>query len=239
MCIANYIHYHHMPPCTRPIIYSYHYTFCAAAHYDPITSHPLEPCDSVSTSSPYGDLNDPCSMSQCMVDRRCSSGECRLKDLNGRQFERQVPECSICGYHDCMHTSSSTAHVSILGSFASHSMTINVRKEAGYIQEMKNKIQSQYEEPTERFHSDGRFSDLKGLSLFLWPVYRQPIMVEAIVVSYATKPKPMRPINSDLQACPPDLRLLWEIWKPCPPSGSIAVGVALVVQGCADEIKER
>ncbi|QPC76590.1 hypothetical protein HYE68_007342 [Fusarium pseudograminearum] len=87
MCITNYIHYHHIPPCTRPITYSYHYTFCAAARYDPITSHPLEPCDSVSTSSPYGDLNDPCSMSQCMVDRRCSSGACRLEDLNGR-FDR-------------------------------------------------------------------------------------------------------------------------------------------------------
>ncbi|CEI65978.1 unnamed protein product [Fusarium venenatum] len=112
MCIANYIHYHHIPPCDRPITYSYHYTFCAAARYDPITSQPLDPCGSVSSSSPYGDLNDPCSMSQCMVDRRCSSGECRLEDLNG-------------------------------SSFASHSMTLNIRKETGYIQEMKNKIQSQ------------------------------------------------------------------------------------------------
>ncbi|WZH47622.1 uncharacterized protein QYS62_008778 [Fusarium acuminatum] len=91
MCIANYLHYHHIPPCPRPIRYSYHYVFCASASYDPVTSHPLAPCGSISTSSPGGHIDDPCTMSQCLVDQGCRSGACRLADLNGRWV------CCVCG----------------------------------------------------------------------------------------------------------------------------------------------
>ncbi|KAH6953031.1 hypothetical protein DER45DRAFT_542188 [Fusarium avenaceum] len=84
MCITNYLHYHHIPPCPRPIRYSYHYIFCASASYDPITSHPLAPCGSITSSSPGGNIDDPCTMSQCLVDQGCRSGACRLADLNGR-----------------------------------------------------------------------------------------------------------------------------------------------------------
>ncbi|KAG5748151.1 hypothetical protein H9Q70_009183 [Fusarium xylarioides] len=60
MCIAHYLHYHHVPPCYRPTGLNYYYSYCAAAYYDPVTSRPLAPCGSVSTSSPRGDPNDPC-----------------------------------------------------------------------------------------------------------------------------------------------------------------------------------
>ncbi|KAJ4052286.1 hypothetical protein NW756_001721 [Fusarium oxysporum] len=91
MCIAHYLHYHHVPPCYRPTGLNYYYSYCAAAHYDPVTSQPLAPCDSVSTSSPGGDLNDPCTMSQCLIDPGCRSGACRLADLNGQW------KCCMCG----------------------------------------------------------------------------------------------------------------------------------------------
>ncbi|KAH7254200.1 uncharacterized protein BKA55DRAFT_355882 [Fusarium redolens] len=91
MCIAHYLHYHHVPPCYRPTGLNYYYSYCAAAYYDPVTSQPLAPCGSVSTSSPGGDLNDPCTMSQCLIDPGCRSGACRLVDLNGQW------KCCMCG----------------------------------------------------------------------------------------------------------------------------------------------
>ncbi|QGI67790.1 hypothetical protein CEK26_011746 [Fusarium fujikuroi] len=91
MCIAHYLHYHHVPPCYRPTGLNYYYSYCAAAYYDPVTSRPLAPCGSVSTSSPRGDPSDPCTMSQCLIDPDCRSGACRLADLNGQW------KCCMCG----------------------------------------------------------------------------------------------------------------------------------------------
>ncbi|RSM10131.1 hypothetical protein CEP52_003739 [Fusarium oligoseptatum] len=91
MCIAHYLHYHHIPPCPRPVSYLCHYSYCAAALYDPISGEPLAPCDDISDSSPGGDISNPCTMGLCLINPRCKSGACRLEDLGGRWV------CCACG----------------------------------------------------------------------------------------------------------------------------------------------
>ncbi|KAK1756949.1 hypothetical protein QBC47DRAFT_173604 [Echria macrotheca] len=81
MCHYYYLHHHHMPPCTRDIDMVVHYVFCPYATTDASGS---VPCANLEfDSSQNVDYTDPCAMGGCLASPDCSSGKCRLEELNG------------------------------------------------------------------------------------------------------------------------------------------------------------
>ncbi|KAK5996134.1 hypothetical protein PT974_04562 [Cladobotryum mycophilum] len=101
MCLFSYIHYHHQSPCTRAPSLVIHYSYCTAAPVDPVTNetHPcpsaaLDPAHSAHQRNNDNDNDDnninPCERGNCLISPVCSSGACRLQDLNGR-WEERVP----------------------------------------------------------------------------------------------------------------------------------------------------
>ncbi|KFG78966.1 hypothetical protein MANI_012042 [Metarhizium anisopliae] len=84
MCICTILHYHHAPPCPRPVIFTTHYLYCPDAIVNPVTNEILSPCSNTSYKpSPGIDYPDPCSTGGCLISPLCSTGTCRLEDLNG------------------------------------------------------------------------------------------------------------------------------------------------------------
>ncbi|KAM5356633.1 hypothetical protein ACJ41O_003279 [Fusarium nematophilum] len=85
MCVAHYLHFHHVPPCRRPVRYLCLWTYCARAAYDPISRQAAAACPDVTESSPKGSgSGDPCSLDLCQVEERCRDGGCRLDEVGGR-----------------------------------------------------------------------------------------------------------------------------------------------------------
>ncbi|KAH8841590.1 hypothetical protein MCOR27_000583 [Pyricularia oryzae] len=128
MCTSYYVHYHHLPTCSRPIDIALEYTSCPAATEatTSTTSSPTQrqqgatathdnqdgqqrrqqrqPCEDLH-HDPWAsvDLADPCMAGGCFaVSPECGSGLCRLNDLGGRWA------CCSCGrggntYRWCRH----------------------------------------------------------------------------------------------------------------------------------------
>ncbi|CAK7229248.1 hypothetical protein SCUCBS95973_007155 [Sporothrix curviconia] len=83
MCTYYYLHRHHLPTCSRTIDYVMQYGFCEQATVDPSTGMAL-PCDNICFDHDQSvDYNDPCAMGGCTESPDCSSGACRLAELNG------------------------------------------------------------------------------------------------------------------------------------------------------------
>ncbi|KAK0735396.1 hypothetical protein B0T21DRAFT_384259 [Apiosordaria backusii] len=83
MCTYFYLHHHHMPPCTRNIDMVVHYSFCPNSTID--SAGTQQPCDSPHFDNTQSvDYNDPCASGGCLVSADCTSGGCRLEQLNGR-----------------------------------------------------------------------------------------------------------------------------------------------------------
>ncbi|ERT00609.1 uncharacterized protein SPSK_08099 [Sporothrix schenckii 1099-18] len=83
MCTYYYLHRHHTPPCDRIIDYVMQYGFCTHATMDPTTGLAL-PCENLCFDQEQSvDYNNPCAMGGCTESPDCSSGACRLAELNG------------------------------------------------------------------------------------------------------------------------------------------------------------
>ncbi|KAK4211047.1 hypothetical protein QBC37DRAFT_427801 [Rhypophila decipiens] len=102
MCTYHYLHHHHVSPCTRDIDMVVHYSFCPDATIDSSTGSQM-PCDNVQYDyTQTVDYTDPCATGGCLTSPDCSSGGCRLEQLNGRW------KCCKCGrggneYRWCCH----------------------------------------------------------------------------------------------------------------------------------------
>ncbi|KAK2029574.1 hypothetical protein LX32DRAFT_718434 [Colletotrichum zoysiae] len=84
MCTYSYLHHHHVQPCARPIDYVVHYEFCLDAEKDSDGTSQA-PCDRVSYDPVQSiDFDNPCATGGCLISPDCSSGNCRLKELNGQ-----------------------------------------------------------------------------------------------------------------------------------------------------------
>ncbi len=86
MCTYYYLHRHHTPPCRRPIDYVLHYGFCHMATRDGAAAGAggLLPCAAlVFDPGQSVDCGNPCALGGCTPSPDCSSGACRLADLNG------------------------------------------------------------------------------------------------------------------------------------------------------------
>ncbi|KAL2201909.1 hypothetical protein CC79DRAFT_188527 [Sarocladium strictum] len=86
MCVVSYLHHHHVSPCQRAISYSTEYTYCPSAILNPLTSQVLSPCAALylDPQQSLGHRNSCGAPGGCLVSPECSSGACRLRDLNGR-----------------------------------------------------------------------------------------------------------------------------------------------------------
>ncbi|KAK0727484.1 hypothetical protein B0T26DRAFT_637442 [Lasiosphaeria miniovina] len=83
MCTWSYLHHHHLYPCTREIDMVVHYAFCRSAPVD--TAGSQLPCDNLTYDHTQAvDYNNPCATGGCLASPDCSSGACRLEQLNGR-----------------------------------------------------------------------------------------------------------------------------------------------------------
>ncbi|KAK0720310.1 hypothetical protein B0H67DRAFT_599826 [Lasiosphaeris hirsuta] len=83
MCNYYYLHHHHMPPCNRDIDMVVHYVFCKRASTD--ASGSKQPCNKLQYDETQNiDYNDPCASGGCLASPDCSSGACRLAELDGR-----------------------------------------------------------------------------------------------------------------------------------------------------------
>ncbi|EFX00711.1 hypothetical protein CMQ_7713 [Grosmannia clavigera kw1407] len=72
-----------MPPCQREIDFVVHYGYCEAAPMDPSTGQRV-PCEKLFfDQSQSVDYNEPCASGGCLASPDCSSGTCRLAQLNG------------------------------------------------------------------------------------------------------------------------------------------------------------
>lgn len=85
MCLFYYLHHHHIPPCYRDVDIVVHYIFCNHSAVDAATGVQL-PCANVSYDHTQSsvDYNNPCASGGCLASPDCSSGACRLAQLNGR-----------------------------------------------------------------------------------------------------------------------------------------------------------
>ncbi|KAL9471901.1 hypothetical protein ACSS6W_009842 [Trichoderma asperelloides] len=84
MCQYSYIHYHHQYPCTHPSSLVPRYSYCSEAALNPATNH-YSPCAATTVlPSPEATGENPCERGSCLISPACSSGTCRLQDLNGR-----------------------------------------------------------------------------------------------------------------------------------------------------------
>ncbi|KAK0636395.1 hypothetical protein B0T17DRAFT_80562 [Bombardia bombarda] len=84
MCTYYYLHHHHVSPCNRDIDMVVHYYFCTAALVDPSTGS-KHPCNNVQYDHTQNvDYTNPCATGGCLASPDCSSGGCRLEQLNGR-----------------------------------------------------------------------------------------------------------------------------------------------------------
>ena len=82
MCTYLYLHHHHIDPCTRPIDFVVHYKYCSSATTDP-SSGQLQPCQNLSYDpGQVIDYENPCASGGCLASPECSSGACRLEELN-------------------------------------------------------------------------------------------------------------------------------------------------------------
>jgi len=93
MCNFYYLHLHHLDTCTRRIEFVVNYDFCASAVVDPATSQ-QKPCQALFYDhgrSGVLDYDNPCASGGCLASPDCSSGACRLEQLNGRWL------CCRCG----------------------------------------------------------------------------------------------------------------------------------------------
>ncbi|KAH8879561.1 hypothetical protein GQ53DRAFT_705552 [Thozetella sp. PMI_491] len=85
MCTYYWLHSHHTPPCTRPIETELRYAYCNQAVFDPVTGQTTPCSNEVSDDvDGYFDFENPCSSGSCLPSGKCSSGGCRLEDLNGQ-----------------------------------------------------------------------------------------------------------------------------------------------------------
>jgi hypothetical protein len=83
MCTYRYIHYHHTPLCHKPIDFSSHFEFCKRATKG-VEGCGRQPCAKIYQQQELKiDVNNPCGTSTCMKSLKCSSGSCRLQELNG------------------------------------------------------------------------------------------------------------------------------------------------------------
>ncbi|KAK1981258.1 hypothetical protein LZ30DRAFT_750180 [Colletotrichum cereale] len=84
MCTYSYLHHHHVQPCTRPIDYVVHYEFCSDAEKDS-NGKSQTPCERVFYDPVQSiDFDNPCATGGCLISPDCSSGSCRLQELNGK-----------------------------------------------------------------------------------------------------------------------------------------------------------
>ncbi|KAH6603149.1 hypothetical protein Trco_007924 [Trichoderma cornu-damae] len=84
MCQYSYVHYHHQYPCTHPSSLIPRYSYCPAAAINPATNQ-YTPCPATTIfPSPEATGENPCARGNCLISPACSSGTCRLQDLNGK-----------------------------------------------------------------------------------------------------------------------------------------------------------
>ncbi|KAK7212914.1 hypothetical protein V2G26_020092 [Clonostachys chloroleuca] len=84
MCTGQPVLYHHIAPCTRAPSYSISYAYCPYAVRDPATLRIVATCPNVihiPSSAPLGTA--PWPPGCLIVSPECSSGLCRLEDLDG------------------------------------------------------------------------------------------------------------------------------------------------------------
>jgi hypothetical protein len=104
MCTYYYLHYHHVEPCSRGVDWELQYRYCPRSTVAPASSSPLShqfsgeepqtvqvPCDELTHAPECNpnegiDYDDPCANGGCLMSQQCTSGGCRLEDLNGRWF---------------------------------------------------------------------------------------------------------------------------------------------------------
>ncbi|KAK4162799.1 hypothetical protein QBC43DRAFT_73241 [Cladorrhinum sp. PSN259] len=83
MCTYFYLHHHHIPPCVHTVDMVVHYIYCADATIDSAGNR--QACDNPQFDHTQSvDYNDPCATGGCLVSADCTSGACRLEQLNGR-----------------------------------------------------------------------------------------------------------------------------------------------------------
>ncbi|KAL7786589.1 hypothetical protein V8C43DRAFT_317330 [Trichoderma afarasin] len=102
MCQYSFIHYHHQHPCTHPSSLVPRYSYCPAAAINPATNQ-YSPCPATTVfASPEDTGENPCARGNCLISPACSSGTCRLQDLNGRWV---CCKCKRGGniYRSCHH----------------------------------------------------------------------------------------------------------------------------------------
>lgn len=102
MCTYYYLHLHHLTTCTRRIDIVVHYVFCPSATLDTETGQ-QKPCQELFYDlGQRGVFNyeEPCASGGCLASPGCSSGACRLEQLNGRwlccQCRRGGNESTCC-----------------------------------------------------------------------------------------------------------------------------------------------
>ncbi|KAI2643740.1 hypothetical protein GGS21DRAFT_34402 [Xylaria nigripes] len=107
MCTYHFLHYHHVAPCQRSMVWQVYYSFCPSATIEtsiiPIqtsattssTTNSIQneqrrqPCPQLAPApdcDPVGGTNymNPCAAGGCLTLQDCASGGCRLAELRGR-----------------------------------------------------------------------------------------------------------------------------------------------------------